>query len=77
MTMVEMKSQLHEQIEHGDERLLKIIYAVVKEYGEDVDDVDDARRKLIFAEREKYLAGTGKSYSWEEVKQMAVNNQKP
>lgn len=77
MTMVEIKSQLHEQIEHSDERLLKIIYAIVKEYREDSDDIDDARKKLIFAERDRYLAGSGKSYSWEEVKNMAINNQKP
>ena len=77
MTVVEIKSQLHEQIEHSDERLLKIIYAIVKEYGEDTEDIDDTRRKLILEERERYLAGSGKSYSWEEVKNMAINNQKP
>ena len=75
--MVEIKSQLHEQIEYSDERLLKIIYAIVKEYGEEAEDIDDSRRKLIFAERERHLAGTSKSYSWEEVKNMAVNNQRP
>lgn len=77
MTVLEIKSQLHEQIEHSDERLLKIIYAIVKEYGQETDDIDDVRKKLILAERERYLTGTGKSYSWEEVKNMAVNNKKP
>jgi hypothetical protein len=33
----------------------------------------DLRRKLIQEEREKYLRGDGRSYSWEEVKNMALN----
>lgn len=37
---------------------------------------DDMRRRMIEQEREKYLRGEGKSYSWEEVKQMAVNKEK-
>lgn len=38
---------------------------------EDTIDPDLQRKKLIFAEREKYLKGEGKSYNWEEVKSMA------
>ena len=75
MTVVEIKTQLHEQIEHSDEKLLKMIYALVKEYGEE-ESIDDARRKLIAAERSQYLAGIGRSYSWDEVKQMAISNTK-
>ena len=77
MTVVEIKTQLHEQIDHSDEKLLKMIYALVKEYGEEeTESIDDARRKLIQSERNQYLAGVGRSYSWEEVKQMAISNQK-
>jgi len=77
MTVVEIKSKLHEQIEHSDEKLLKIIYAIAKEYRKkETEDIDDARKKLVMAERERYLAGTGKSYSWQEVKNMAINSQK-
>ena len=36
----------------------------------------DLRKKLIQEEREKYLRGEGKSFSWEEVKMMAVNKDK-
>ncbi|MCC6287262.1 MAG: hypothetical protein IT249_05205 [Chitinophagaceae bacterium] len=39
-------------------------------------DTDAARRRLIQIEREKYLKGEGKSYNWEEVKQMAVDKEK-
>ena len=36
----------------------------------------DFRRKLILQEREDYLRGKGKSYSWNEVKDLAINPQK-
>ena len=32
-----------------------------------------SRKKLIREERRKYLQGSGKSFNWEEVKQMAHN----
>jgi len=75
MTLVEIKTKLHEQIEHSDEGLLNMIYDLMKEY-EDTDDTE-ARKKLILEEQEKHLLGISKSYSWEEVKNMAINNQKP
>ena len=37
------------------------------------DDVVDLCKKLIQEEREKYLRGEGKSFSWDEVKKMALN----
>jgi hypothetical protein len=39
-------------------------------------NIADTRRTLILQEREKYLQGKGKSYSWNEVKEMAINPEK-
>lgn len=36
-------------------------------------DVTDLRKNLIREEREKYLRGEGRSFSWDEVKNMALN----
>jgi hypothetical protein len=36
-------------------------------------EVADLRKKLIQEEREKYLRGEGSSFSWEEVKNMALH----
>ncbi|HWB93645.1 MAG TPA: hypothetical protein VG605_17410 [Puia sp.] len=36
----------------------------------------DLRKKLIQEEREKYLRGEDRSFSWEEVKAMALNKDK-
>ena len=76
MTIVEIKFKLHAQIEHCDERLLKIIYAIVNEYEKREENIEESRKKLILDEREKHLARTSKSYSWKEVKNMAKDNQK-
>jgi hypothetical protein len=43
---------------------------------EDNDDADSLRRQLIMEERERYLKGEGRSYSWDEIKDMAVNKEK-
>jgi hypothetical protein len=39
-------------------------------------DTVDLRKKLIQEEREKYLRGEGRSFTWEEVKTMALNKDK-
>ena len=39
-------------------------------------DTADLRKQLIQEERQKYLQGEGRSFSWEEVKEMAVNKDK-
>ncbi len=55
------------------------LLSVAKNYVHPKDhssDIDDQRRNLIQEERERYLRGEGKSYSWDEVRQMATNKDK-
>jgi hypothetical protein len=40
------------------------------------EDTDDLRKQLVMEERASYLKGEGKSYSWDEVKEMAMNKEK-
>ncbi len=40
---------------------------------QDETDGTNLRKKLIQEERQKYLQGEGKSFSWQEVKDMALN----
>lgn len=40
------------------------------------DDPDAMRRQLVMEEREKYLTREGKSFTWEQVKEMAVEKEK-
>ena len=39
----------------------------------DESDISDPRKKIIQQERENYLQGKGQSYSWEQVKAMALD----
>ena len=48
-------------------------YVLLKE---EEGDLSEIRRNLVQEERAKYLKGEGKSYSWEEVKQMAIDKEK-
>ncbi len=76
MNTPEIRTLLHEEIDHSDEKLLKMIYALVKEYN-DSESVSDRRKHLIEEERARYLRGDGRSYSWEEVKKMATGKDRP
>jgi hypothetical protein len=73
----ELKAMLHQKIEEGDEKLLVKLYAVVSEYDDKLDDLEMKRKTLIFEERSRYLNGDKNSYTWQEVKSMALNKQKP
>lgn len=48
-------------------------YVLLKQEGISSEDM---RKSMIEQEREKYLRGEGASYSWEEVKQMAMHKEK-
>ena len=43
---------------------------------EETTDIDTLRKNIIEEERERYLSGKGNSYSWEAVKEMALNKEK-
>lgn len=64
--------KLHDFIDIVGDKKAEAIYTLF----EDEMDTDAQRKKLILSEREKYLRGEGKSYSWNEVKEMALNKEK-
>jgi len=77
MDTVELKSKLHMQIEASDELLLNIVFDFMNEYTQDEGaDADSSRKKIIMAERENYLIGKSRSYTWEEVKKIAVEGKR-
>ncbi|WP_290794844.1 hypothetical protein [Flavihumibacter sp. UBA7668] len=43
---------------------------------QDESNSSDARKALIAEERENYLQGKGVSYTWEQVKEMALDKSK-
>jgi len=79
MNTLEIKTLLHEEIEHGDDKLLKMIYAMIREYNEveEVQEIDEKRWQLIQEERAQYLRGEGRTYSLQEIRDMAANKKRP
>ncbi|MBX9783643.1 MAG: hypothetical protein K2X48_10150 [Chitinophagaceae bacterium] len=50
------------------------LLSVAKHYVElKSDETDDLRKQLVMEERARYLKGEGRSYSWDDVKAMALN----
>jgi hypothetical protein len=69
MTTLNIRQRLHHFIDTIEDKKAVAIYTLL----EDEMDADAQRKKLVIAEREKYLKGEGRSYSWEEVKVMATD----
>ena len=72
MTTTTIRKKLHQFIDKMDDKKAAAIYTIF------LDEADPVvqRKNLVLAEREKYLKGEGKSYSWAKVKQMALNKEK-
>lgn len=80
MSTAEIKEKLQHYIETGDEKLLKLMYAIAKEYNEDdkyYNVLDEAEIQMLEERWEKYKSGKGKGYSWDEAKEMIRKKKKP
>ncbi|MFX6857602.1 hypothetical protein ABTH71_19870 [Acinetobacter baumannii] len=64
-----IRRKLHQFIDTIEDRKIEAISTM---FENDID-TDRQRKKLIASEREQYLKGEGVSYSWEQVKQMAMH----
>lgn len=71
MQTTTIREKLHQFIDSIEDRKVEAIYTLF----ENEIDPDVVRRKLVHTERERYLRGEDKSYSWEEVKEMAINKE--
>lgn len=73
METVNIRQELQQYIDKGDDKLLKLLYALAKQYNED-DDVEYAFNeediKLFDERRSKRLSGQSSTYSWLEAKEM-------
>ncbi|HEV2831383.1 MAG TPA: hypothetical protein VGW31_05320 [Hanamia sp.] len=72
MEIINIRQKLHQLIDMIEDKKAEAIYTLF----EDEMNTDAKRRNLIQLEREKYLNEEGKSYSWDEVKQMATDKKK-
>jgi hypothetical protein len=65
---LDIRKKIHEFIDHADDRILKIINAIILTE----EETDKMKPQSFYEEldkrKEKYLKGESKSYTWEEVK---------
>jgi len=73
MQTLQIREKLHQYIDDSDEKLLKLMLALAKEYNEENDSLyefsaEDIRE--LDALREKRLSGESKTYNWHEAKKI-------
>ena len=71
MQTTSIRQKLHQYIDNGDEKLLKLMFALAKEYNDDDDfeyefTADDI--KAFDERRVKRLKGESNTYTWQETK---------
>jgi len=72
MNSATIREKLHHFIDTMEDKKAAAVYMLFA----DEIDTDLQRKNLVLAEREKYLKGAGRSYAWDEVKQMALKKEK-
>jgi Putative addiction module component len=80
MSTAEIKERLQKYIETGDEKLLKLMYAVAREYNDDDEkeyEFDTSEMQMLEKRWENFKSGKSKGYSWEEAKEMIRQKKKP
>jgi hypothetical protein len=74
-----IRQKLHQYVDKGDEKLLKLMYAVAKEYNEDDDfEYEFSEEELAMFEerRQKRLSGESKTYSRLDAKDIIIGKNK-
>ncbi|MDQ0476425.1 MULTISPECIES: addiction module family protein [Chryseobacterium] len=70
-TTLDIRKKIHEFIDHADERILRIINAIILTEQETAPMNPDSFYEELDNRKERHLKGESKSYTWEEVKTKA------
>lgn len=76
MDTIEIRKDIHRFVDEADERLLKIIYAIIQAEESEEPSVPEFFYKELDERREKHKSGESKSFTWEEVQFNARNASK-
>jgi len=71
METTTIRQKLHQYIDNSDEKLLKMMFAIAKEYNEEEYfeyEVTAKEIKILNERRQKRLSGESTIHSWEDVK---------
>jgi len=79
MEPANLRQKLHQYVDKGDDKLLKLMYAVAREYS-DEDDFEyqftDEEIKLFEERTAKRHSGESKTYSWKDAKEIITGKRK-
>jgi hypothetical protein len=76
MESTEIRKKLHEYVEKGDEKLLRLMYAIAKTYEEDNDfeyELTEDEISLLEERRSKRLQNESKVYNWNDARDIIIN----
>ncbi|MBS1623171.1 MAG: hypothetical protein JST83_04090 [Bacteroidetes bacterium] len=74
MNTVVIREKLHGYVDNGDEKLVKLLFALAKEYVGDEDyEFSDEELKEFEKRRQDRINGSSKTYSWDEAKARIIS----
>ena len=78
MDNVIIKEKLKEFIDTGDEKLLKLMYAVAKEYTEIEEEYELSKEQIaeVDRRRENRIRGESKGYTWKDARSIITREKK-
>ena len=79
MPAFDIRQKLHDYVDKGDEKLLKLMYVIAKEYNEDDDfeyEFTDEEMAVFEQRKLQRQSHQSKTYSWEEAKQYITGKKK-
>lgn len=76
MTTAAIRKKLIDYIAEADEQKVKGLYLLVEDDIQNAASFKLSKKQISFLEEERkeYISGKGKSYSWEEAKQLIRKN---
>lgn len=74
MRATQIREELQHFIEEGDMKLIKMLYAVAKEYASDEYELSKDQEEELDRRLEKYESGEMQFSSWETVKASVRNS---
>lgn len=73
MGALELRNLISEYVNTADERLLRMVKAMMESYHEDGFSLTEEHYKIVDERKERHIKGDSMSFTWAEVKQNARN----
>ena len=75
-TAIDLKQKIHEFIDVADERMLRIINAIISSEEEEASLIGEDFYEELDKRRQRHLTDKSKTFSWAEVQQRARESAK-